>query len=208
LNGEIFFDHIFSDDIGNILFGKGTSSHKISLMSPDTTSDGWLKKKWAILDGERCLIKGGSGVTQQEQYNEVLASRGMDRFEIPRVSYALMLQDGHPYSVYRNFITSQTELIPAWYIMQTILLPTRIVIQTILERFGIQIHWNGLVWLPFTTVVLPYGFLNRWCLFLPVQRRHVIRSRLTTRNKLGWYHLLIGLIDQRLKMLMRNFTKF
>lgn len=41
-----FFDNAFSDDIGNILFGKSSSSGKISLMSPDNTSDGWLKKKW------------------------------------------------------------------------------------------------------------------------------------------------------------------
>lgn len=114
-----FFDHAFSDDIGNILFGKGSSSDKISLMSPDNTSDGWLKKKWAILDGKRCLIKGGSGATQQEPYNEVLASRIMDRLKIPHVSYTLMLQDDYPYSVCKDFITTQTELIPAWYIMQT-----------------------------------------------------------------------------------------
>lgn len=114
-----FFIHAFSDDIGNILFGKGSSSDKISLMSPDNTSDGWLKKKWAILDGKRCLIKGGSGATQQEPYNEVLASRIMDRLEIPHTSYELMLQDDYPYSVCEDFITSQTEFIPAWYIMQT-----------------------------------------------------------------------------------------
>lgn len=114
-----FFDNAFSDDIGNILFGKGSSSEKISLMSPDNTSDGWLKKKWTILDGKRCLIKGGSGATQQEPYNEVLASRIMDRLSIPHVSYTLMTQEDYPYSVCEDFITPQTELIPAWYIMQT-----------------------------------------------------------------------------------------
>ncbi|MVB10464.1 hypothetical protein CAFE_11530 [Caprobacter fermentans] len=114
-----FFDHAFADDIGNILFGKGSSSDNISLMSPDNTSDGWLKKKWAILDGKRCLIKGGSGAIQQESYNEVLASRIMDRLRIPHVSYTLMLQDDYPYSVCQDFITPQTELVPAWYIMQT-----------------------------------------------------------------------------------------
>lgn len=114
-----FFDNTFSDDIGNILLGKGSSSNKISLMSPDNTSDGWLKKKWAILDGKRCLIKGGSGATQQEPYNEVLASRIMDRLSIPHAAYTLMLQEDYPYSVCEDFITPQTELIPAWYIMHT-----------------------------------------------------------------------------------------
>lgn len=69
-----FFENAFSDDIGNLLFGKGSSSDRISLMSPDNTSDGWLKKKWAVINGKRCLIKGGSSATQQEPYNEVLAS--------------------------------------------------------------------------------------------------------------------------------------
>ncbi|MDR2163733.1 MAG: hypothetical protein LBO70_07340 [Clostridiales Family XIII bacterium] len=31
------------------------------LMSPDNTSDVWLRKKRKIIDGRRCLIKGGSG---------------------------------------------------------------------------------------------------------------------------------------------------
>jgi len=114
-----FFDNAFSDDIGNILFGKGSSSDKISLMSPDNTSDGWLKKKWTILDRKRCLLKGGSGAIQQEPYNEVLASRIMDRLSIPHVAYTLMLQEDYPFCVCEDFITPQTELVPAWYIMQT-----------------------------------------------------------------------------------------
>ena len=40
-----FFQNAFSDDVGNILFGHGSSSGRVSLMSPDNTSDGWLKKK-------------------------------------------------------------------------------------------------------------------------------------------------------------------
>ncbi len=114
-----FFENAFSDDIGNLLFGKGSSSDRISLMSPDNTSDGWLKKKWAVINGKRCLIKGGSGATQQEPYNEVLASRMMDRLGISHVPYTLMIQEDYPYSVCEDFITPQTELITAWYIMQT-----------------------------------------------------------------------------------------
>ncbi len=114
-----FFENSFSDDIGNLLFGKGSSSDRISLMSPDNTSDGWLKKKWAVIDGKRCLVKGGSGATQQEPYNEVLASRIMDRLGIPHVPYTLMIQEDYPYSVCEDFITPQTELITAWYMMQT-----------------------------------------------------------------------------------------
>lgn len=113
-----FFDNPFSVDVGNILFGQG-SCDAMSLMSPDNTSDGWLKKKWAIIDGERCLVKGGSGATQQEPYNEVISSKIMERLGIPHVPYTLMEQDDYPYSVCGNFITPQTELITAWYVMHT-----------------------------------------------------------------------------------------
>lgn len=114
-----FFENPFSEDVGNILFGKASDSKGISLMSPDNTSDGWLKKKWKIMDGKRYLIKGGSGATQQEPYNEVIASRIMERLKIPHVSYFLAEEEGYPYSVCENFITPDTELISAWYVMKT-----------------------------------------------------------------------------------------
>lgn len=114
-----FFDNPFSEDVGNILFGKGSSSAKINLMAPDNTSDGWLKKKWKIIDGKRYLIKGGSGATQQEPYNEVLATKIMERLRIAHVPYSLMIEDEYPYSVCEDFITPNTELISAWYVMQT-----------------------------------------------------------------------------------------
>ena len=121
-----FFTNDFSRDIGDILFGGHSSSAKIDLMSPDNTSDGWLKKKWAILDGRRCLMKAGSGAIQQEPYNEVLASAVMERLGIPHVTYTLTVQEDYPYSVCEDFITPETELIPAWYIMQTVKRPNHV----------------------------------------------------------------------------------
>lgn len=121
-----FFENTFSDDVGNILFGQGFASGRISLMSPDNTSDGWLKKKWKIIDGRRCLLKGGSGTVWQEPYNEVLASRIMKRLGIPHVSYTLMMQEDYPYSVCEDFVTPQTEFISAWYIMQTQVKPNHV----------------------------------------------------------------------------------
>lgn len=113
-----FFENPFSEDVGNILFGRGSSGH-VSLMSPDNTSDGWLKKRWSIIDGRRCLVKGGSGATQQEPYNEVIASKMMDLLGIPHAAYRLTFQEGYPYSVCEDFIGPDTELIPAWYVMRT-----------------------------------------------------------------------------------------
>lgn len=114
-----FFENPFSEDVGNILLGAAADSENISLMSPDNTSDGWLKKKWMIQNGKRCLLKGGSGATWQEPYNEVLASRIMERLGIPHVKYSLLQEGDYPYSLCEDFITSETELISAWHIMQT-----------------------------------------------------------------------------------------
>ena len=52
---------------------------------------------------KRCLIKGGSGTVQQEPYNEALASRLMERLNIPHVSYRLLVEDGYPYRHMRRF---------------------------------------------------------------------------------------------------------
>lgn len=114
-----FFDNPFSEDIGNILFGEVENREEFQLSSPDNTSDGWLKKKWAILGGKRCLVKGGSGAIQQEPYNEVLASAVMRRLSVPHVPYTLMLHREYPYSVCEDFVTRDTELVSAWRIAQT-----------------------------------------------------------------------------------------
>lgn len=71
-------------------------------------------------------MKGGSGATQQEPYNEVLASSVMERLGIPHVTYTLTVQEDYPYSVCEDFITPETELIPAWYIMQTVKRPNHV----------------------------------------------------------------------------------
>ena len=114
-----FFENDFSDDVGNMFFGHTIKDRKIDFMSPNNTSDGWLKKKWVIIDGKRCLMKAGSGTVWQEPYNEVIASRIMDHLDIPHVNYTLIYEDGYPYSICENFVTMDTELIPAWYILQT-----------------------------------------------------------------------------------------
>jgi hypothetical protein len=115
-----FFQNDFSKDVGEVLFGhKRSSKDTINFMSPDNTSDGWLKKKWIIADGNRYLMKGGSGFLEQEPFNEVIASALMRRLNISHVEYTLTFEQNKPYSLCKNFITPETELIPAWRIMQT-----------------------------------------------------------------------------------------
>lgn len=114
-----FFHNPFSEDVGNVLIGGQGSSNPMNLVSPDNTTDGWLKKKWTMIDGKRYLLKAGSGETRQEPYNEVIATKLMERLGIPHVPYTLIEQEGSPYSECENLITPQTELITAWYVMQT-----------------------------------------------------------------------------------------
>ena len=114
-----FFDNSFSDDMGDVLFGKPNKAEDFDFSSPDNTSDGYLKKRWKIINGKRCLIKGGSNPFRQQPFNEVIASKIMDRLGIDHVPYNIIWEDGEPYSVCEDFVTRDTELISAWRIMQT-----------------------------------------------------------------------------------------
>jgi len=114
-----FFDNVFSNDIGNILFGQGESKNP-NLISPDCTSDGWLKKKWKIIDNKRCLIKGGSMPFIQEPLNEVFASLVCKRLNIPHVNYSLLWDEEKPYSACEDFIDNKTDLVSTWQICNTL----------------------------------------------------------------------------------------
>ena len=114
-----FFDNPFSDDIGNALFGDAKNPATIDFSSPDSTSDGNLKKRWKIIDGKRCLVKGGSNPYHQQPLNEVIATRIMNRLHIPCIEYSLIWDEEAPYSICEDFVNENTELVPAWRILQT-----------------------------------------------------------------------------------------
>ena len=80
-----FFENGFSPDVGDALLGKLSKTSDIDLRSPDWTCDGNLRKRWAILDGKRCLVKAGSGPFHQQPFNEVIASKMADRLGIPHI---------------------------------------------------------------------------------------------------------------------------
>lgn len=114
-----FFDNAFSDDMGDVLFGRAKKENEFDFSSPDNTSDGCLKKRWKIINGKRCLIKGGSNPFKQQPFNEVIATEIMKRLDISHVPYTLMWDENEPYSVCEDFVTADTELVSAWRIMQT-----------------------------------------------------------------------------------------
>ena len=112
-----FFENVFSEDIGNILFGKGRSSGSASLISPDNTTNGNLRKKWKVIGGKRVLLKDSSAPYRQEAYNEVLASEIARRLCIPYVPYTLILEHDEICSGCEDFITSETDLVSAAQVM-------------------------------------------------------------------------------------------
>lgn len=78
-----------------------------------------MKKRWKLIDGKRCLIKGGSNPLRQQPFNEVIATELMARLAIPHVPYNLIWNKEAPYSVCEDFIDENTEPIPAWRAMTT-----------------------------------------------------------------------------------------
>ena len=116
-----FFHNDFSKDMGEILFGhEHADPAHVNFMSPDNTSDGWLRKKWIIADGKRYLMKGASGAWKQEPFNEVIASAIMRRLKIPHIPYTLTFDSGKPYSLCEDFVKPDTDLIPAWRVRETL----------------------------------------------------------------------------------------
>ena len=113
-----FFDHDFSDDVGDVLFGICQKDADLNLISPDNTSDGNLQKRWKIIDGKRCLLKAGSAPFRQQSFNEAIASIIMKRLGIDHVPYSVKWSDGKPYSVCADFVTKETDLVSAWRILQ------------------------------------------------------------------------------------------
>lgn len=89
-----FFTNPFSEDIGNVLLGKATDSANFDFHSPDSTSDGFLKKRWKIIHGKRCLLKAGSNPFMQQPFNEVVVSLVAERLGIPHIPYTLLWDDG------------------------------------------------------------------------------------------------------------------
>lgn len=111
-----FYNNPFSDDVGNLLFGEVPDRISLDMTSPCNTSDGWLQKKWKILDGQRVLVKGGSSAYQQEPFNEVLATNICHRLRIPCVDYSLLWEKEKPFSVCSNMTTDRQDFVPAGYI--------------------------------------------------------------------------------------------
>lgn len=112
-----FFDNEFSEDLGDLLFGYAKKSESLDLSTPDNSSDGQLKKRWKIVDGERVLIKCSNKPYYQEALSEVIASLIADKLDINHIPYSLTWEKDEPYSTCKDFITKDTELVSAQYVL-------------------------------------------------------------------------------------------
>lgn len=110
-----FFTNRFSDDIGEALFDNSQKDNP-SLMSPDSSLGGGLRKKWKILDDQRCLLKSGTAYSPVEPYNEVFANYVCDALGIKDyVHYKISTSENNgktiPISICPCFISPDTELV-------------------------------------------------------------------------------------------------
>lgn len=114
-----FFEHDFENlDFTNATFGNElNSSIKISLISPNNTTDGRLKKIWIIDQGKRYLLKGGYKNEVMQPFNEVLASMICEKLGFDHVTYTLDVINNKVVSKCECFINTNTELIPAHQVL-------------------------------------------------------------------------------------------
>lgn len=115
-----FFDHDFdSAEFVEASFSDNYDSitRKETLMSPNNTTNGMLKKSWIIEDGKRYLLKGGYKNDYLQSFNEVLASIICDKLGFDHVTYTLDRFKNKVVSKCLCFINKDTELIPASQIM-------------------------------------------------------------------------------------------
>lgn len=94
------------------------SSTRISLHSPNNTTDGMVKKGWIIYkDNNRVLVKGTYSISGLEPINEWLASRICKRLDLDYCNYTLDILSGQLVSKCKNFLTKDEEIISASDIM-------------------------------------------------------------------------------------------
>jgi hypothetical protein len=112
------FTNDFRDPVGDMQFDEQADPMELpeNAFSPSSSVQGELRKKWIIMDGKRCLVKGNHGSNSQESLNEVVATLlHKKQARQPYVTYNTMRLDGNSqiYCVCESFTSDEVELIPA-----------------------------------------------------------------------------------------------
>lgn len=112
-----FYANDFSDDLGPVFLGEEVEVDvtRLSLLHPNNTSDGWLKKKWKIVDDNRTLFKGGSGPYYQQPYNELVSTWICEVLDVSHASYSIVDEGRNVKCLCKSFCVEDLELVPAHY---------------------------------------------------------------------------------------------
>lgn len=114
-----FFEHDFEDsEFTSVTFSNTRDSNtKISLISPNNTTDGRLKKTWIIENEKRYLLKGGYKNEVMQPFNEVLATMICKRLGFKHIPYTIDVIKDKIVSKCECFINKDTELVSAYQIL-------------------------------------------------------------------------------------------
>ena len=110
------FTNDFRDPIGEMLFDLEAEVPEIpsNAFSPSSSTQGDLRKKWVILNGKRCLIKGNHGSNAQESLNEVFATLVHQKQQKqPYVEYKTVKIRDRINCICESFTSDAIEFIPA-----------------------------------------------------------------------------------------------
>lgn len=89
-------------------------SSKLSLVSPNNTTDGMLAKAWIINNNKRCLMKGVYTSSNLEPINEYIASVICDKLKIEHVDYKIDIYNNKIVSLCENCLNGNEEIINAY----------------------------------------------------------------------------------------------
>ena len=114
-----FFDNPFREIINFDI--AGVKDKEEIPVAPDLTVDGNLRKKWVIIKNERYLVKGSRYEEMQEPFNEVIASKIMDKLDFYHTEYNLIRneRDNTPLSICKCMVDNKTEFLTAQVVLDT-----------------------------------------------------------------------------------------
>lgn len=89
-------------------------SSKLSLVSPNNTTDGMLSKAWIIRDNKRYLMKGAYTRSNLEPINEYIASCISRKLNLDFIDYQIDIYNNKIVSLCENCLNEHEEIITAY----------------------------------------------------------------------------------------------
>lgn len=144
-----FYDHAFSEDLGNLLTGLGRLDidGMVSKVSPSVSVNGEMQKQWVIRGQKRYLRKVSKEYYGQQAVNELIAARlhelsGWKNY-VPYTIDPIVI-DGreYPCSLSPLFTSADLEFVPAYQLIQNYRIPNDTsgyeAIVSLASRYGME----------------------------------------------------------------------